>query len=41
MDVINLAYNENDPKKDFSLAFIGMYFKILPCSVVTVPDSLW
>jgi len=25
MDVINLAYNEDDPTKDFSLAFIGVY----------------
>jgi len=24
VDVINLACNENDTKKDFSLAFVGM-----------------
>jgi len=25
VDVINLTSNENDAKKDFSLAFIGVY----------------
>jgi len=29
MDVINLNDNENDAKKDFSLAFIGGYFNRL------------
>jgi len=27
MDVLNLACNEKDEKKDFSLAFIGVYSK--------------
>ena len=25
MDVINLAYNEKDAMRDFSLAFVGLY----------------
>jgi len=27
MDIVNLAVNENNPKKDFSLAFIGAFFE--------------
>jgi len=29
-DVINLACNEKDSARDFSLAYIGMYMNILP-----------
>jgi len=38
-DVINLANNENNEKKDFSLAFIGASTLILKCWFHS-PDSL-
>ena len=41
MDIINLACNENDSKKDFSLAFIGAYSKTRTCSLMMVVNSLW
>jgi hypothetical protein len=38
VDVINLASNENDAKKDFSLAFIGAYDRETRtwCTVMTI-----